>query len=143
MILLDTTVLVYAVGAPHRFRDPCRRLVAAIETGLAATTTTQVIQEFVHVRSRKHGRSDARTLGVAYLDLLKPLVVVDEDGLRDGLEIFEESDRLGAFDSLIAAAALREGAAVVSADTAFGAVPRLEHVVPDDAGVAELLGSGP
>src|SRR5580765_112220 len=29
VIVLDTTVLVYAVGAEHRYREPCRRLLEA------------------------------------------------------------------------------------------------------------------
>lgn len=33
VIVLDTTVLVYAVGAEHPLRDPCRRLVEAIADG--------------------------------------------------------------------------------------------------------------
>ena len=31
MILLDTTVLVYAVGFKHPLRDPCRALIEAID----------------------------------------------------------------------------------------------------------------
>lgn len=45
MIVLDTTVLVYAKGAEHPLRDPCRDLVAAIaDERIAATTTAEVIQ---------------------------------------------------------------------------------------------------
>jgi predicted nucleic acid-binding protein len=54
MIVLDTTVLVYAVGADHSLRRPCRDLVEAIaERRIEATTTVEVIQEFVHVRGRR------------------------------------------------------------------------------------------
>ncbi|AGL26143.1 hypothetical protein J113_04715 [Mycobacterium tuberculosis CAS/NITR204] len=63
MIVLDTTVLVYAKGAEHPLRDPCRDLVAAIaDERIAATTTAEVIQEFVHVRARRRDRSDAAAL---------------------------------------------------------------------------------
>jgi len=44
VILLDTTVLVYAVGADQSLRDPCRRVIDAGGRGeLAATTTVDVI----------------------------------------------------------------------------------------------------
>ncbi len=50
MILLDTTVLVYAKGEAHPLRGPCRELIAAIaDRRLDATTTVEAIQEFVHV----------------------------------------------------------------------------------------------
>jgi predicted nucleic acid-binding protein len=58
MIVLDTVVLVYAKGAEHPRREPCRELVAAIaEERIEATTTGEVIQEFVHrLRQRRRGR---------------------------------------------------------------------------------------
>lgn len=65
MIVLDTTVLVYAKGADHRFREPCRDLIAAVAADrIEATTTPEVIQEFVHIRARRRGRNDAATLGL-------------------------------------------------------------------------------
>lgn len=141
MIVLDTTVLVYAKGAEHAFRDPCRELIAAIADGrLEATTTPEVIQEFTHVRARRCGRADAVALARAYAEVLSPLVTVTTEDLRRGLELFERIAPLGAFDAVLAAVAAGAGArALVSADTAFAAVPGLRHAVPDDDGVAALL----
>jgi predicted nucleic acid-binding protein len=141
VIVLDTTVLVYAKGADHPLRDPCRRLVDAIAQGrLEATSTVEVIQEFVHVRAQRRERSDAVTLGGDYADLLTPLLMVDEERLRRGLTLFEHNDRLGAFDAVLAATAVDIDAnALVSADDAFAGVPDLTHVIPDDAGVKKLL----
>lgn len=142
MIVLDTTVLVYAVGADHRYREPCRRIIAAIDRGVvAATTTIEVIQEFTHVRARRRGRADAADLARSYVDLLSPLLVVEERDLMEGLRLFERHVALDAFDAVLAAATRTVSAqALVSADHAYSAVPRLEHIVPDEAGVARLLG---
>ena len=141
MIVLDTTVLLYAKGADHTLRDPARRLIAAVTDGdIEATTTAEVIQEFVHVRARRRGRTDAVTLGDDYAELLSPLLTVTAEQLHRGLEIFTRCERLGAFDAVLAAAALSiEAYALVSADAAFGTVPALTHVNPDAQGVAELL----
>lgn len=141
MIVLDTTVLVYAVGTDHPLRDPCHELIGAIAAGrLAATTTVEVLQEFAHVRARRRDRDDAARVTRDYLDLLAPLLVVGEDDLQDGLRLYARSDRLGAFDAVLAAAASRADAdALVSADAAF-AEADLTHVVPDAAGFARLLG---
>lgn len=141
MIALDTTVLVYAKGAEHRFRDPCRALIAAVADRLVeATTTAEVIQEFVHVRARRRGRADAVSLGNDYAELLAPLIPVTREHLQRGLVLFERVERLGAFDAVLAATASAAGAeALVSADVAFSAVEELRHVVPDAAGVASLL----
>src|SRR2546422_121951 len=58
VIVLDTTVLAYAVGTEHPLRDPCRRMVAAILDGsITATTTIDVIQEFAHGYARRRPRA--------------------------------------------------------------------------------------
>ena len=142
MIVLDTTVLVYAVGSEHPLREPCRDLIAAIADGrLRATTTVEVLQEFMHVRARHRGREDAVELARDYLDVLSPLLVIGEDDLQEGLRLYARGDRLGAFDAVLAATASRANAvAIVSADAAFAAA-ELPHVVPDADGVAGLLAS--
>ena len=141
MIVLDTTVLVYAKGASHPLRDSCRRLVAAIgDRQIEATTTVEAIQEFVHVRARRRDRTDAVTLGSDYLELLSPLLTVTTEHLRRGLSLFAQAQRLGAFDAVLAAAAMDAGAsALVSADTAFVEALDLPHVIPDAAGIIALL----
>lgn len=134
MIVLDTTVLVYAVGDDHPLRSPCRRVIELMQSGeLAATTTVEVIQEFVHVRARRRTRKDAAALGVDLATLLSPLLRPDGDDLRRGLEIFEQTEAVGAFDAVLATTALRAGAAaLVSADRGFAAVPGLRHLDPGD-----------
>jgi predicted nucleic acid-binding protein len=73
VIVLDTTVLIYATGAEHRFREPCRRIVVAASRGeLDASTTVEVLQEFVHVRGRRRSRAEAADRAAAYADLLAP-----------------------------------------------------------------------
>jgi predicted nucleic acid-binding protein len=143
MIVLDTTVLVYAVGAEHRFRKPCQHLIAAIADGaVTGTTTVEVIQEFAHVRAKRLGRADAVDLARDYIELLTPLLVVEETDLREGLRLYAEGAGTGSFDAVLAAAARASGAeALVSADGAFSGIRGIRHVVPDADGVQDLLGS--
>lgn len=141
MIVLDTTVLVYAVGTDHRLRDPCRELVRAVAAGeIEATTSIEVIQEFVHVRARRRGGTDAVRVGSDYAEILAPLLIVDASDLLSGLALFERGERLGAFDAVLAATASARGAtALVSADAAFRLASDVRHVIPDADGVAQLL----
>jgi hypothetical protein len=141
VIVLDTTVLVYAVGAEHPLRTPCQRLVRAVAEGdILATTTVEVVQEFTHVRTRRRDRKDAAELARDYIELLSPLLIVEEPDLREGLRLFEQSAGIGAFDAVLAAAAHAAGAdALVSADAGFSAVTVIRHVVPDRDGVRRLL----
>jgi uncharacterized protein len=141
VILLDTTVLVYAKGADHPLRDPCRELIGAIaERQVEATTTVEVIQEFVHVRARRRDRDDAAALGRDYAEIFSPLLAPQSEDLHAGLALFERNRALGAFDAVLAACAARVGAeALVSADMAFDGLAEVPHVVPDRAGLAQLL----
>lgn len=141
MILIDTTVLVYAKGQDHPLRNTCRELIEAIaRRRIEATTTIEVIQEFVHVRARRRSRADAAALGRDYAELLSPMQSPTVDDLTVGLALFERIEALGAFDAVLAACAVRAGmTALVSADMAFAAVPEVTHVVPDEIGLSHLL----
>jgi uncharacterized protein len=90
-----------------------------------ATTTIEVVQEFLHVRARRRSRTNAVALARHYMAAL-PLLVTRSDDLEFGLALFERHTALGAFDSVLAAVALtRRARALVSADRAFGEVPGL------------------
>ena len=145
MIVLDTTVLVYAVGDDHALREPARRLVQAIDDGIAqATTTTEAIQEFAHLRARRRGRRDATSLARAYARLLGPLLRPSEEDLARGLRLFERHEELGAFDAVLVAAALASDAeALVSTDRAFAAVRGLRFLELGSDELAALLGPRP
>lgn len=130
MIVVDSNVLLYAVGTDHPHRDASRRLFDAVAAGsLAATTTAEVIQEFTHVYGRRRTRRDASRHARQFAALLGPLVATTNDVVVPALDLYERYDGLDPFDALLAAVARREGAsALVSADRAFAAVKRLPFV---------------
>ena len=141
MIVLDTTVLVYAVGDDHELREPARTIVEAVESGtVQATTTVEAIQEFVHIRARRRDRADAAALGRAYVTLLSPLLRPGEEDLVGGLRLFERQEALGTFDAVLAASAIAARAeALISADRSFGGVRGLRWVDLSGDEVAALL----
>jgi uncharacterized protein len=141
VIVLDTTVLVYAVGSEHPLREPCRHLVELVADGrVRATTTVETIQELVHVRARRRDRRDAAAVGRDFAALLAPLLRPDASALDAGLRLYEANDRLGAFDAVLAAAAIHADAtALVSADAAFADVAGLRHLDPADPDFAAAL----
>jgi predicted nucleic acid-binding protein len=89
MIILDTTVLVYAVGEEHPLREPCRRFLAAHASAtIEATTTIEVLREFVHIRARRRTREDAAELTRSYVAAFDPIATTLAD-LDAGLSLFE------------------------------------------------------
>jgi predicted nucleic acid-binding protein len=140
VILVDTTVLSYAVGTEHPLRQSCRQLLQAHGDGLVqAATTVEVIQEFAHIRARRRSRTDAVSVARSYAAALSLLLTQPED-LDLGLTLYERHDPLGAFDALLAAVTLnRRLEALVSADRAFAAVPELPWVDPATPALDRLL----
>ena len=140
MIVVDTTVLVYAVGVDHPLKGPSMRLFEVAATGgVMVTTTVEVIQEFAHIRARRFPRREAAATARNFARILSPLLAVDSAVLERGLTLFERHP-LGAFDAVLAAAALgHEADVLVSADSAFASVPRLRHVAPGTPAFDQLL----
>lgn len=140
MILLDTTILVYAVGADHPLRAPARALMEMVANGtVRATTTVEAIQEFAHVRSHRRSRGDAATLARAYAVGLSPLVRPEEDDLFEGLDLFGAASGLGAFDAVLAAAARRREWPLASGDRVFARVEGLAHLDLSSAAFIEQV----
>jgi uncharacterized protein len=135
LIVVDTTVLVYAVGLPHPLKDPSERLLEAVAVGAVhAMTSVEVIQEFAHIRARRFPRAEAAGAARRFARLLGPLLSPDEDAIERGLSIFERTPGLGSFDAVLAATAIANDAqALVSADTSFASIQELRHVVPGTA----------
>lgn len=143
--MVDTSVLVYAVGGDHALRTPCRQLVQLVaESTVSATTTVEAIQEFVHVRARRRSRADAAAIGRAYATLFAPLARPDTADLAAGLELFEAVPDLGAFDAVLAATAARVADGVlVSTDRAFRSVDAVRLLDPADrAFIDDLRAAG-
>ena len=143
MILIDTTVLAYAVGSEHPLRAPCRRLIAAIGDGDAvAVTTVEVIQEFLRIRAQRRGRSDAIAAARLYVALLAPLIMPTEGELEQSFQLYASNETLGAFEAVLAAVVLTRPqlTAIASADRAFGGVAGLGHIDLNDPGSLRKIG---
>ncbi len=139
MILLDTTVLAYAVGTEHPLRSPCRALVELVRDGaVRATTSVEVVQELAHVRCRRQPRTEAAVRAREYAVGLSPLVRPEQEDLLEGLDPFGSDEGLGAFDAVLAATALRRGWALVSADRSFSHVHDLFYLVPSGPVVSHV-----
>ena len=141
-VLVDTAVFVYAVGEEHVYRDPCQDIVRRIgDRLLSAAITTDLLQEFVHQRTRRGidrfeaVRQAARIpAGCVVLDVTAAAALA-------ALELFQAHPGLDARDAVFAAVALEHGIArILSPDRAFDAVAGLTRVDPLDAGAMAGLG---
>ena len=143
--LYDTAVFVYAVGGPHRYREPCEAIVARATAGeLAGEASVDLVQEFLHrraVRLRDRVAAARQAREVAGLCELHPLRPED---LLMALRLFEASRGLNARDAAFAAVALNRGIEVIlSPDRHFDEVPGLRRVDPADSAAVAVLAAAP
>ena len=131
MILVDTTILIYAVGEDHAvaFTRPRVRGTGSRWPDLGLRRQSK---PFRSLPTFEHGvaRDRMPPAGREYSRGLSPLVRPDRDDLLEGLGLLEVLEGLGPFDAVLAAAARRRGWALASADRSFGQVPDLTYLDP-------------
>jgi predicted nucleic acid-binding protein len=140
VILLDSNVLVYAVGRSHPLARVAEDLLAFADTG-RFRVTARVLEESAHVNARiGRRRVDARELAGEWAATLGPVEYAAEEDVADGFELWVAHDQLDLADGILAAQAKRLDAHLVSADRAFADVPQLHFVHLADPDLAEKLG---
>ena len=141
--LYDTNVFVYALGAEHPYREPCREIVRlAAEGALRGEASTDLVQEFLHYRARRIGDRDQAleaTRDVAALCKLHPLRPAD---VATAFDLYGRHERLTARDAFFAAVAVNRGIeTILSSDRDFDGIDGLTRVDPlDGDAVAALSG---
>jgi len=133
-IFLDVNVVMYAAGAPHPYKDPCKRILAAVETGaLIAAVNTEIFQELLyrysHIKLAEKGMQLCR-------DILKyPLTIlpVTEADIRLAIDLFDTHRVTGLKprDAIHAATMKNNGIArLISTDKEFDHVDIVTRIDP-------------
>lgn len=139
---IDSNVFLYAIGAPHRYRDACRALLeATAERRLRGEVGVEVLQEVVHHR-RRRGDPEATSRARQAAAICLAVHELTPEDMVAALGLIDRHPELPTRDALHAATALQRGmTVVVSADADFDVVPGLRRVDPlDRTAVATLTG---
>jgi predicted nucleic acid-binding protein len=133
LLFLDTNVFLYAIGGEHPLREPCRTILRRLGDGdLAATTSTEVVQELLYVLARRGRREQAVELAGHVLSLFPDLLPVRRQEMEVACELVAGDPELPPRDAVHAATMLNHGlVTLVSADPHFDRVPGLERLTPD------------
>ena len=120
---VDTNVLVYAHDATEIEKQPiARAIIEELWEGRSGVLSTQVLQEFYVVATRKlsppMARAEARELVALYATWRT--ILIDASLVLDA-SVLEEQAQMSFWDALIVGAALRAGAArLISEDLGDG-----------------------
>ncbi|MBA2608248.1 MAG: type II toxin-antitoxin system VapC family toxin [Actinobacteria bacterium] len=139
MILLDTNVLIYAIGAEHPMKAVAADLLElANDRPLRVTRLT--VEEFVHVWARS-GRTRQQAVSIAseYFVLFGPVEENADEDTMDGFELWQAHPQLDLSDAFLAAVAIRTEALLVSADRAYAGVDGLRWIDLADPDLLEAV----
>lgn len=134
MIFVDTSVLMYAAGTDHPLRDPCVRVMTAIdERRLEAVTSAEVVQEILRRYLAIRRPDIARALAQSTLDTFAPVLPITHALLRRVPDLARRYPDLAARDLVHVATCVHEGIAeIISTDRAFDEVREIRRIAPEE-----------
>jgi predicted nucleic acid-binding protein len=133
LILVDSNIPMYLVGAEHPLKHAARRqLERAITAGERLTTDAEVLQEILH-RYTAIGRRDAidAAFGVL-LGVVDEVFPVARNDVETAKSLVITTARLSARDAIHVAIMQRHRVSrILSFDTGFDAIPGVVRVTDD------------
>lgn len=129
---LDTNILMYASGTPHLYREPCLKILAAIEADrIDVVTNTEVLQEILY-RYRAVAAPDRaeQMFGLTrrLCEIVLPIRLRDMDL---ALVLLKRSPAIQVRDAVHAATMLHAGLrSILSTDRHFDAIQGIRRVDP-------------
>lgn len=136
MIFLDANVFLYAAGKPHPLREPCRTVLRRVEDGsLASNTSVEVVQELLHVLSRRGLVAEGLHLARTVMKLFPVVLPLTRTDLLDACNLLDRHSGLTPRDAVHVATMRAHGIdTLVSADVHFDRVAGIVRVDPTDVG---------
>lgn len=125
MILIDSNIPMYLIGAPHPLKDRARRLAEdAVAAGETLCTDAEVLKEIVHRYHAQHrldfiDQAFAAVLGL--VDVTYPIELADVERAR---RLLRTTDRLSSRDALhVAVMQAHDVDRIMSFDRGFDGIP--------------------
>ncbi|MBM4149949.1 MAG: type II toxin-antitoxin system VapC family toxin [Lentisphaerae bacterium] len=125
MILIDSNIPMYLIGADHpRKRDSQRLIEKAISRGERLVTNAEVLQEILHRYAAIHRPDAIQPAFNAILGVVDEVFAIEEQDVRQAKDILLGTPRLTSRDALHAAVMRRhEVREIMSFDRGFDGLP--------------------
>ena len=130
-VFLDTAVLMYAAGAEHPLRDPCRAVLQRISDGdLEAVISAEVVQEILHRFVALKRRDMIQPATDALVGLVDEMFPIEESHALAAKNLVLAYPRLSARDAVHAAIMhAHRITTILTFDRDFRAVPGIRLIV--------------
>ena len=130
MILIDSNVPMYLVGAPHPNREAARRaLEEAVASGESLCTDAEVLQEILHRYTAIRRDEDVDPAFAAILGLVDVVFPIERADVERARRVLRSAPNLSARDAIHVAVMLgRDIERVMSFDAGFDGIPGIVRV---------------
>jgi uncharacterized protein len=130
VILIDSNVPMYLVGAAHPHKlDSQRLLESALSSGERLVTDAEVLQEICHRYSAIGRRDGIQPAFEAILGVVDDVLPIDRQDAESGKDILLRYAALSARDAIHAAVMERHGIErIMTFDRGFDALPSVERL---------------
>lgn len=131
-MFLDANVFLYAIGGDNPHREACRAILSAAGRGtLEAVTDSEVLQEILHVRSRRVNVRDGAAAVRAAAAIVADVLPVTRADVPVACDLLERHPTLGARDAMhVAVMTNARLTLIVSVDRDFDCVETLKRLEP-------------
>lgn len=134
-VFLDANIFLYAVGADSPHKQPCREVLLAVGKGkLDAVTSSEVLQEVLHVRSRRINVKDGIVAARGAATIVAEVLPVTGEDVLAACRLLERHPQITARDALhVAVMKASHIHTLVSVDKDFDALKDIKRVDPEEA----------
>ena len=134
MKLLDTNVVVYAIGGPHPYMEPCRRLLQDIAQGSNDyAIDVELLQEVLHIYSYRARRREAIHVFDRLIRVFPHPLPVREEEVKQARELLDRYERLSPRDAIHAAVVqAHDLEGIITTDRTFREIRGLAVFDPKD-----------
>lgn len=132
MIYVDATIPIYARGAAHPHRDPCRRALARIvRDEVACCTSLWVLEEIMHRYLALGQPRDAAQAISHFMALVPEVLPAGRADILNAFDLLGEAPSLPARDLLHLAAMRSSGVTeILSVDAHFDGIAGMRRIDP-------------
>jgi predicted nucleic acid-binding protein len=130
LILVDSNIPMYLIGAPHAHKSDAQRLLErAIQEEKRLVTDAEVLQEILHRYTAIHRKDAIQPAFDAILGVVDAVYPIELEDVERGKEILHGTPRLSARDAIHVAIMRRfDIQEVMSFDTGFDDLPGLRRL---------------
>jgi len=134
MKLIDTNIIVYALGGAHVYRESSREILDRVPRGeLDATINVEAIQELIHYYHARRPPSRAVTIVVDLMRTFPIPLGIDASTVTLALNILDAHTHLQSRDAFHVATVFQHNLeGIISADRGFDNIPGLTRFDPKE-----------